>query len=143
MEKYIGLDLGTTTLGIAISDELGIVYGRENFTFERGNYKKAREHLLNLIHKENVKNIVIGLPLTLQGEEGVRVKSVYRFIEDLLKLDNNLNVFYQDERYTTIEAYERMDAMNMKKGNKENLIDMFSAIIILETYLGGLKNGTK
>ena len=54
MERYIGLDLGTTTLGIAISDSLGIVYGRENFNFERGNYKKAREHVLELVNKENI-----------------------------------------------------------------------------------------
>ena len=65
MERYIGLDLGTTTLGIAISDSLGIVYGRENFNFERGNYKKAREHVLDLVNKENIYNIVIGLQLNL------------------------------------------------------------------------------
>lgn len=140
MERYIGLDLGTTSLGIAISDEIGIVYGRENFLFERGNFKKAREHLLNLVKKEKINNIVIGLPLTLQGEEGVRVKSTYRFMEDCLKENPSLNVIYQDERYTTIEAKERMEAMNMKKKKCDNLIDMFSAIIILETYLGGLKN---
>lgn len=143
MERYIGLDLGTTTLGIAVSDELGIVHGRENFNFERGNYKKAREHLLDLINKEGINNIVIGLPLTLENEVGERAKSVKRFINDILKVNNQINVFYQDERYSTIEAYERMDEMNMKKSHKENLIDMFSAIIILESFLGGLHNGVK
>lgn len=143
MERYIGLDLGTTTLGIAISNSLGIVYGRENFNFERGNYKKAREHVLDLVNKENIYNIVIGLPLTLDNQVGERAKSVKRFMEDILKINDKIQVFYQDERYSTIEAYERMNEMNMKKTNKENLIDMFSAIIILETFLGGLKNGVK
>ena len=46
MDKYIGLDLGTKSLGIATSDSLGIVHPRENFNFERGNYKKATERLL-------------------------------------------------------------------------------------------------
>ena len=120
------------------SDSLGIVYGRENFNFERGNYKKAREHVLDLVNKENIYNIVIGLPLTLDNQVGERAKSVKRFMEDILKINDKIQVFYQDERYSTIEAYERMNEMNMKKTNKENLIDMFSAIIILETFLGGL-----
>ena len=63
MEKYLGLDLGTKSLGIAGSDSLGIVHPKENFNFEKGNYKKAREHLLDIIEIENVKNIVIGYPV--------------------------------------------------------------------------------
>lgn len=144
MKKYIGLDLGTTTLGISYSDEIGIVYGYEDFAFERGNYKKAREHLLVVIKKLNINDIVIGLPLTINGEEQERAKSVRRFIDDLLKMNNNLNAFYQDERYSTIEAKERMDFLSFNSKKSKNLIDMFSAIVILETYLKENKeNGIK
>ena len=141
MERYIGLDLGTTTLGIAISDSLGIVYGRENFNFERGNYKKAREHVLDLVNKENIYNIVIGLPLTLDNQVGERAKSVKRFMEDILKINDKIQVFYQDERYSTIEAYERMNEMNMKKTNKENLIGLASIDRVTEVWLTRKKQG--
>ena len=76
MEKYLGLDLGTKSLGIAGSDSLGIVHPKENFNFEKGNYKKAREHLLDIIEIENVKNIVIGYLATLSSLIWKKAKDV-------------------------------------------------------------------
>ena len=143
MERYIGLDLGTTTVGIAISDVLGIVHGRENFCFERGNFKKAREHIINLLNEEKINKVVVGLPLMPNGEEQTRCESTKRFMNDILKELPTLEVIYEDERFSTIEAKERMIDMNMKKSKSENLIDMFSAIIILERYLRRIENGTK
>ena len=135
MERYIGLDLGTTTVGIAISDSLGIVHGRENFCFEPGNYKKAREHIIELLKAENISNVVVGWPLQIDGQEGKRCASTKRFMVDILKELPDIKVFYKDERYTTIAAKERMDAMSMKYKKEKNLIDMFSAIVILESFL--------
>lgn len=135
MEKYIGLDLGTTTLGIVYSDSLGIVHNYENYSFERGNYKKAREHLLELTKKLDIKNIVIGWPLTLDREIGERCKSVKRFSEDILKIDPTLNFIYFDESFTTIEAKERLLAAGVSLSKIKEKIDMMSANIILEDYL--------
>ena len=135
MEKYIGLDLGTTTVGIAVSDSLGIVHGRENCCFEPGNFKKAREHVIELIRKEQIFNVVCGWPLQIDGQEGKRCASTKRFMTDILKEIPDLRVFYQDELYSTIAAKERMDEMSMNYKKEKNLIDMFSAIIILESFL--------
>lgn len=144
MEKYIGLDLGTKSLGIAVCDSLGIIHPRENYNFEKGNYKKAREHLIDILEIENIKNVVIGLPLRLEGRvEGDRCESVRRFMTDILKVKPILNVIYWDESYSTIEARERLKDEGLKEEKIKKIIDMMSAVVILEDYLRSLKNGTK
>lgn len=143
--KFIGLDLGTKTLGIAISDELYIAHGIENFTFKEGYYKKARDRLKEIILKNKVFNIVIGLPLQLDGQLGKRANSIKRFVEDFKKENQELevNFYFQDERYSTMEAKERLENIgyNYKKVNDK--IDMMSAVIILENFLKENKYGNK
>ena len=107
---YFGLDLGTNSLGISINNELNIVFGVENYNFSKGNYKKARTHLLQLMKKRSVYNLVIGLPLQLDGSEGERANSVRRFISDLKKeADFEFDVCFFDERYSTIEENTTYD----------------------------------
>lgn len=144
MEKYLAIDLGTTSLGIATNDSLGIVHGRENFLFEKNNFKKAREHLLNYLEIENIKNLVVGYPLMINGEEQTRCASTKKFIEDLLIYKIDLKIFYEDERYSTIEAREKMEEAGIKKNKQDKLIDMFSAIVILERFIRRVeKDGVK
>lgn len=135
MEKFIGLDLGTTTVGIATSDSLGISHGRENFRFEKGNYKKALKRVSEYIDEELINNIVIGLPLQLDRQEGERCASVRRFISDLLVLKPKIIVYYFDESFTTIEARERLHEAGLKEKKIKEIIDMVSAEIILEDFL--------
>ena len=139
---YFGLDLGTNSLGISINNELNIVFGVENYNFSKGNYKKAREHLLDIIEIENVKNIVIGYPVQLDLKEGERCESVKRFVEDLLKAKPDLKIYYCDESYTTIEARERLREQGVKEEKIKKIIDMMSAVVILEDYLRSMQNGT-
>ena len=143
MEKYLGLDLGTKSLGIAGSDSLGIVHPKENFNFEKGNYKKARERLLEYLNDENIKNVVIGLPKRLDLTEGDRCESVRRFIDDMLKLKGDIVVYYVDESFTTIEARERLREEGLKEDKIKKIIDMMSAVVILEDFLRNKQNGTK
>lgn len=133
---YFGLDLGTNSLGISINNELNIVFGVENYNFSKGNYKKARIHLLELMKKRKVTNLVIGLPLQLDGVEGDRAKSVRRFIDDLRKeADFQFNVFFCDERFSTIEAKEELERIGYSLSEIDKKIDMVSAIIILEKFI--------
>lgn len=138
--KYLGLDLGTTTLGIAKNDELGIVHIYENFNFEPGNFKKARHHLNEVIKKEKIQKVVIGLPLQLDGIEGKRALSTRRFVDDYLAEFEHIDFIYVDERFTTIEAKERLENYGYKKAKIDSLIDAMSAVIILEDYLNKEKN---
>lgn len=141
MEKYIGLDLGTTTIGIVFSDELGIIHNKENFSFERGNYKKARERVLHYAEQLNIFNIVLGFPLQIDRNEGERCKSVRRFAEDLKKLSENFNIILHDESYSTFEARERLENAGLKSDEIKKRIDMMSAYVILEDYLRSKENG--
>ena len=102
MEKILGLDLGTTTVGIATNDSLGItVHPIETFRFEPGNFKAAREHVVELCQKEGIKDIVLGYPLYASGDLSPHAKSCIRFKDDLLKLDPTLNIELVDEAFTT------------------------------------------
>ena len=82
MDKYIGLDLGTTTCGIVYSDSLGIVHNKENFRFEPGNYKACRERVIYWVNELGIKNIVIGFHYDLIVE---KEKDANLFV-DLLKI---------------------------------------------------------
>ena len=139
MEKYLGLDLGTKTLGISISDSLGIVHPKENYCFPVCYYKLARENVIPLCKEENITNIVLGFPLQIDRNEGKRCESVRRFATDLKNDYNLLNIYFQDESYSTIEARERLQNQGMKEEKIKTIIDMMSAVVILEDFINNLK----
>lgn len=140
MDSYIGLDLGTTTLGVAYSDSFGIIYNYENFTFEPNNYKKARIYVLNLCQKLNIYNIVIGFPIQLDGNEGKRCESVKRFAADIIKENDDINFIFYNESFSTMEAKERLLNLGVKLKDQKKYIDMVSAYIILEDFLNNENN---
>ena len=140
MKKILGLDLGSKTLGIAISDSLGIAaHGYENFVFEPGNYKKAREHVLEITSKEGIDEIVLGYPLHMSGEVSPRAESTSRFKDDLLKENPNLNITLVDERLTTVIATRRLLEADISRKKRKEVIDKMSAVVILETYMSTRK----
>lgn len=135
MEKYIALDLGTKTIGIAFSDSLGIVHSYENYTFSEFYYKLARSHVLEVAKELEINNIVLGYPLELTRNEGKRCESVKRFASDLLSECPSLNIYLEDESFTTIEARERLKEEGLKEDKIKKIIDMMSAVVILEDFL--------
>lgn len=139
MKKYLCLDLGTTTVGLAYSDSLGIIHNYENFSFERGNYKKAREHIIEVCNELEINDIVVGYPLQIDRQEGERCKSTKRFVEDLMKLNPKLNIELFDESYSTYEAKERLIEAGVKQSDLKKYIDMVSAYVILEDFLRSKK----
>ena len=142
MGKILGLDLGTQTIGIATTDSLGIAaHGVETFRFEPGNFKKAREHVVELAHKDNIKIIVLGMPLYQSGDLSPHAQSCVRFREDLLKLDPNLQIEMVDESYSTIEADEKLKETGLSYEKRKEIIDEMAAVVILERYL--VKTGGK
>ena len=76
MKKYLGLDLGSKTLGVAYNDTLGFVHGLETFRFDKNQYIVARKHVLELCQKMMINDIVIGLPLHLSGEQSEMSQNV-------------------------------------------------------------------
>lgn len=135
MDKYIGLDLGTTTLGIATSDSLGFVHGLETFRFTPESYSQARKRVHEVVETTGIKNIVIGLPINMDGTEGKRALSSKQFMNDLLKEDSSLKIYLQDERMTSISAHKTLYEMNVAGKNHKDSVDRLAACEILNFYL--------
>ena len=135
MEKYIGLDLGTVTLGIATSDSLGFVHGLETFRFPKEAYSQARNRVHELVKQTGIKNIVIGLPINMDGSEGFRAKSSRKFAEDLKSEDDSLKIFLQDERLTSVSAHKTLNDLNVSHKERKESVDRIAACEILDFFL--------
>lgn len=135
MEKYIGLDLGTTTLGVATSDVLGFVHGVETFRFPKEAYSQARDYVHKLVEKTGIKNLVIGFPINMDGSQGFRADSSKRFKEDLLKEDPTLKIELVDERLTTVSAHKTLNQLNVSGKERKGSVDRIAACEILDFYL--------
>jgi len=134
--RALGLDLGTKTLGMAVSDSLGIAaHGVETFRFESGAYKKAREHVIAYVQKENIREVALGLPLHMSGQPSERSESALRFRDDLLAMMPELTIVMIDERMTTMLANKRLLEADLSRAKRHEVIDTMSAVAILETYL--------
>ena len=135
MDKFIGLDLGTTTIGIATSDILGFVHGVETFRFPANAYSQARNRVHEVVKQTGIKNIVIGLPINMDGSEGDRAKSSRKFKDDLLNEDPSLKIYLQDERMTTISAHKTLNDLNVSSKQRKASVDRLAACEILDFYL--------
>lgn len=136
MKKILGLDLGTTTVGIAMTDSLGIAaHGVETFHFEMNNFKKARIHIHEIIQNEGIEDVVLGVPYYASGDLSPHAKSCLRFKEDLLKENPGIKVHEVDESYSTIEADEKLKLSNLSYEKRKKIIDEMAAVVILERYL--------
>jgi putative holliday junction resolvase len=140
VKKVMGLDLGTRSCGIAISDTLGIAHPKEEFRFLEGAYRQCLAHLQELLKKEDIHEIALGYPLNMDGSAGESAKRSERFKEELLQMDPTLSVSLVDERLTTVMASRRLLEADISRGKRHAVIDQQAAQVILESYLNQ-KNG--
>ena len=135
LNQVLGLDLGTTTLGIAYSDAFGFVHGIETFRFDRNQYIVARKHVLELLDKMMINEIAIGLPLHLSGEMSEMANNVMRFRDDLLKERPSLIINTVDERLTSVMANNSISEQGYNHKKRKESVDRIAACIILDTYV--------
>lgn len=136
MPKIIAFDLGRKSLGIAITDSLLIsAHGYEEYRFSDGAFADATNHAVEVINKESVKEVCVGLPLHMSGEESKSSESARHFAKDLEKSLPDVKVVLIDERMTTIIANNRLLEANLSRKKRKEVIDKMSAVVILETYL--------
>jgi putative Holliday junction resolvase len=139
--KIIGLDLGTRTLGIAISDPLEIIASPiETFRFKDGDYQTAANYLEKYINQFQVKKLVIGLPLHMSGEIGESAKLVINF-KEILEKRYKIEVVTIDERWSTKSAQRTLIEADISRAKRKNLIDKMAAVVILQSYLDRQKKG--
>ena len=135
-ERVMGLDYGSKTIGVAISDELGLT-AQPFETIERSGENKLRRSLARIseiVKEKNIRKIVVGLPVNMSGENGERVALTLAFVEKL-KSRVDVPIIMQDERLTTIEADEILDESGVKKQDRKQFIDQIAAGIILREYM--------
>jgi len=135
MEKIIGLDFGSRTCGVALSDALGMIATPvKTIRFEEDDYDSALDQVEDLIDANNVTKVILGLPKHMNGDVGVRGKISIRF-KELLEEERQVEVILWDERLTTVSAQKSMIASNMNRKKRHQMVDTMAAVIILQSYL--------
>lgn len=133
--RYLGLDLGTKTLGIALSDVTKTISSPVKIIrFDEGEWDKTIPELKDLIDEFNVEKIILGFPKNMNntvGESGERTLA----FKEKLETEFNIPVIMQDERLTTAEATNYMLGADMSRKKRKEKIDSLAANIILQTYL--------
>ncbi len=137
MKRIMGIDYGDARTGIALSDLLCSIVGSTTVIHSR-NTEKTIEQIADIAAKENVGQIVVGLPKNMDGTEGVRAQ-LCRELAQRLEEVTGLPVAMWDERRTTVEAHQILNEHNYHGKKRKNTVDAVAASLILEGYLGYLR----
>jgi putative holliday junction resolvase len=134
--RLMGLDLGTKTIGLAISDvERRIASPLE--TIERSKFTKDVARLLDLAAKHEIAGLVMGLPLNMDGSEGQRVQATKAFVRNLLPL-TSIPVTYWDERLSTAAVTRSLIEQDASRAKRAAVVDRMAAAYILQGLLDRL-----
>lgn len=134
--RIMGLDVGSKTVGVAISDPLGFTaQGLEIIRIDEEAGEFGFERLEELVKQYKVDKFVVGLPKNMNNTEGPRVEASKAYGDKINELFN-IPVAYQDERLTTVQA-ERMlvEQADVSRGKRKKVIDKLAAQLILQNYL--------
>ena len=137
MPIILGLDVGDVRIGVAVSDELGFA-AHPLCTITRKNRKTDLETICDLINTHQVEEVVIGLPLMLDGEVGIQAEKVQRFA-NRLKREARIPIHLRDERLTTVEATEILREVGKPRKKQRHVIDQVAAVVILDGYLNDFR----
>ncbi len=139
--RYLGLDLGTRTLGISISDTTKtIASALKTIRFNENDYDSIIDEIGKIISDYQISKIVLGFPKNMNNTVGERGVTTIQFQEKLINTFG-IDVVLQDERLTTVEATKYMLEADVSRKNRKKKIDSVAANIILQTYLDKEKGG--
>lgn len=131
--RHLCIDLGDVRIGLATSDSMGIcATGLE--TYRRVDPDKDLEYIADIVKRENIGRVVIGLPVNMDGTSGERVEKARAF-GDALKPLVSTDIAYQDERLSTVAGERMLIEAGMRRDKRKKVIDKIAATIILQTYL--------
>ena len=136
--RIMGLDIGDKTIGVAVSDLMGLT-AQGVTTIKRVGKKKDIEAIKQIIAEKQVNKIVSGLPKNMNGTVGPQGEKVQKFCE-LRKEETNLPIEFWDERLSTVAAERSLIEGNVRRENRKKVIDMLAAVIILQGYLDLKRN---
>ena len=136
MKKVLGLDLGSRTCGIAMSDILGMIaHGVETFRFKPDDYLTCAKHVKEIVEENEIETIVLGLPKHMNGDIGERGQISIEFKKQLEEMIAGINVIFVDERLTTVVAENQLLFADVSRKKRKQVIDKMAAVAILQGYL--------
>lgn len=139
MGRILAIDYGEKRIGLALSD-ISKFLASPFRTIQNTGFKAVVKELKNIIDEQNVEGIVVGLPVTMKGSKSQKTEEVEAWIEKI-KAQITIPVDTMDERLTTIQAHQIIHAKGQKVGKKRDVVDQYSAAILLQAYLDKRKTG--
>jgi len=132
--RYIGLDLGSRTLGIALSDATGFIASSYKTIRHNEEYDRLLDEVINIIKEKNIEGVVLGFPKNMNNTIGPKGELSLEFKEKLEKLVD-IPVYLQDERLTTKSATDILITGNVSRKDRKKVVDSLAATIILQSFL--------
>lgn len=137
----MGLDVGDKTVGVAVSDELGITAHPVTVIRRTGSIKKECAEIIRLAEEYNVERIVVGRPLMMDGTPGVQAEKVEFFV-DALRRRTRIPIVEWDERLSTSEAERMLIEADQSRSRRREVIDKVAAAVILDSYMRSQSGAT-
>jgi putative Holliday junction resolvase len=132
-KRILALDPGSKRMGVALSDELGWT-AQPLETYERRSVEADVAHIQDLVRQHDVREVVMGMPLHMNGQVGSEAKHVQKFMVTLERA-LSVPVIAWDERLTTKEAEDILIAANVSRKKRKGAVDRVAAAILLQSYL--------
>ena len=137
--RYLGLDLGTKTIGLAISDKTALIATSYSVLHHDNNPNSCLDDLINIINKEQIDSLVLGLPKNMNNTLGDRAKETLKF-KEFLESNISIPIYLEDERLTTKSAEYYLIEGNTSRKKRKKIIDKVAATIILQSFLDQRRN---
>ena len=139
--RCLGLDLGSKTLGIAISDRTNFIASvYTTLFFKDEDYHSLIEPLRDIILKEEIGTLVLGLPKNMNNSLGTRAMITLDF-KEMIEKELNISVVMEDERLTSVISNNILISANISRNKRKKKVDGMAAEIILQSYLDRLRKG--
>ncbi|MBQ9834050.1 MAG: Holliday junction resolvase RuvX [Bacilli bacterium] len=133
--RYLGLDLGTKTLGVAISDKTNMLaYPYKTLRFSDSDFASILNELLSIIKDNNITEIALGLPKNMDSSLGFAAQRSKEF-ENILKEKTNVPITLIDERLTSVMAHNILHNNDKKAIKHKKIVDEVAACLILESFI--------
>lgn len=137
--RIMGLDLGDATIGVAVSDELGMI-AHGITTIRRKSINYDIDSLKSIICEKDIKRIVLGFPKNMNNTVGPRGEKSIEFSQILKENFPEIEIAMWDERLTTCAAERTLIEASVRRKDRKKVIDKLAAVLILQGYLDNMKN---
>ena len=133
--RILGLDVGSRTVGIALSDEMGwTAQGMETLRFPENQLDQVIPQLAEYIRRYEIQTIVVGLPKNMDGTIGARGQFCLEFGQKL-QAELSVDIVFWDERLTTVAAHKYLIEADMSRKKRKKIVDKIASVLILQSYL--------